>query len=112
VTIRLRRLREAAALVTRIKNQELGVGRWELGKSVAEGQALRNAIHVGWVHTGQTAQGTAAFGTLGLRQVTAARARAQDFSASRNLKTLGHGLLGFDAFGTSHKIFIAKERRL
>jgi hypothetical protein len=44
--------------------------------------------------------------------MAAAGAGAQDFSASGNLKTLGHGLFGLDAFGTSHKIFIAKEREI
>jgi hypothetical protein len=44
--------------------------------------------------------------------VAPARAGAQDFSASRNLETFGHGLSGFNAFGASHKISIAKEGRL
>jgi hypothetical protein len=79
---------------------------------VAKGQILRDTISVGGIHTGQAAQGTAALGIFGLRQMAPARAGTQDFSASRNLETLGHGLSGLDAFGSSHKIFIAKERRL
>jgi hypothetical protein len=79
---------------------------------------LGDAIDIGRIHAGQTPQGTAAFGIFGLRQVAPAGAGTQDFSAGRNLETLGHGLLGLDAFGTSHKlvkclkIFIAKERAL
>jgi hypothetical protein len=70
---------------------------------MAERQALGDAIHVGGIHRGGAAQGTAAFGSLALGQVAAAGAGVQDFSAGGNLKTLGHGLFGFDAFGTSHK---------
>jgi hypothetical protein len=36
---------------------------------------------------------------------------AQDFSASRNLETLGCGLFGFNAFGTSHKSTAFKKER-
>jgi hypothetical protein len=80
---------------------------------VAERQALRDAINVGGIHRGGAAQGTAAFRSFGLRQVAATGAGAQDFSASRNLKTLGHGLSGLDAFGTSHKSkSIAKEHEI
>jgi hypothetical protein len=85
---------------------------------VAEGQTLSDAVDIGRIHAGQTPQRTAAFGIFGLRQVAPAGAGTHDFSAGRNLEAFGHGLLGFDAFGTSHKlvkslkIFIAKERAL
>jgi hypothetical protein len=79
---------------------------------MAKRQILRDAISVGGIHTGQAAQVAAALGVFALGQVAPARTGAQDFSASRNLETLGHGLSGFDAFGSSHKIFFAKERRL
>jgi hypothetical protein len=79
---------------------------------VAERQVLGDAIHVGRIHAGQAAQGTPAFGPHALGQVPPAGAGAQHFSAGRNLETFGHGLLGLDAFGSSHKIFIAKERKL
>jgi hypothetical protein len=79
---------------------------------MAEGQILRDTISVGGIHTGQAAQGATALGIFGLRQMAPARAGAQDFSASRNLETFGHGLSGLNAFGSSHKIFIAKERKL
>ena len=71
---------------------------------MAERQILRDAVGIRGIHTGQTAQRAAAFGIFGLRQMAPARAGAQDFSAGRNLETLGHGLSGFNAFGTSHKI--------
>ena len=78
---------------------------------MAERQVLGNAVHVGDVHTSQTAQGTATLGVLGLRQVPATGAGAHDFAARGNLKTLGHGFFGLDAFGTSHNSkSIAKER--
>ena len=70
---------------------------------VAERQALQDPIHVGRMHPGRPAQAAPALRTLGLKQVALARARAQDLSAGRNLKTFGHGLLGFDTFRTSHK---------
>jgi hypothetical protein len=72
--------------------------------SMAERQTLGDAIGIGRIHAGQTPQRTAAFGGFGLRQVAPAGARTQDLSAGRNLETFGHGLFGFDAFGTSHKI--------
>jgi hypothetical protein len=56
----------------------------------------------------------AALGVFGLRQMAFARAGAQNFSASRDLEPLGHGLLRFNAFGTSHKSIssIQKERAI
>jgi len=55
------------------------------------------------MHSSRATQRAAALGVLGLQQVTFSSARAQDFSAGRNLEPLGHGLLGFDTFGSSHK---------
>jgi hypothetical protein len=79
---------------------------------VAERQILRDAINVGGIHRGQAAQVAATLGVFTLGQVAPARAGAENFSASRDLKTFGHGLSGFDAFGSSHKIFVTKEREL
>jgi hypothetical protein len=79
---------------------------------MAEGQILRDTISVGGIYTGQAAQGAAALGGFALGQVAPARTGAQDFPAGRNLETLGHGLSGFNAFGSSHKISIAKELKL
>jgi hypothetical protein len=70
---------------------------------MAKGQILRDAVSISGIHTGQTAQRAAAFGIFGLCQMAPARAGAQDLSAGRNFEALGHGLSGFNAFGTSHK---------
>jgi hypothetical protein len=61
------------------------------------------------MHRGGAAEIAAAFRTLGLRQVAFAGTRAQNLSARRDLKTFGHGLFGFDAFGTSHKFSFEKS---
>lgn len=55
-----------------------------------------------------------AFGVFGLGQMAFAGAGAQDFAAGGDFKPLGHGLLRFDAFGTSHKSnsSIQKERAI
>jgi hypothetical protein len=77
-------------------------GEWS-GASVAEHQALLDAIHIGRVDRGGAAKVAAAFGALGLAQVPPAGTGAHDFPAGRDLKTLGRGLLRFDTFWTSHK---------
>jgi hypothetical protein len=70
---------------------------------VAEHHALLDAIFVGRVHRGSAAEVAASFGTLSRAQVPPAGAGAHDFPAGRYFKTLGRGLLGSDAFWTSHK---------
>jgi hypothetical protein len=72
---------------------------------------LRDAVSIGRINDHSTAETTAAFGTLGLGQVSPTGAGTQDFSASRNFKTFGHGLSRFDAFGTSHKSNPSKRAR-
>jgi hypothetical protein len=81
--------------------------------SMAEWQALRNAVFVGRMHRAHTAQVSAPLGALGLAQVPPAGAGAQHFAASRNLEPLGRGLLRFNAFWTSHKSihFLSKRAR-
>ncbi len=81
---------------------------------MAEGQALGDAILVGEVDGAGAAQAAAAFGALGLAQVAPAGAGAQHFAAGGDLEPLGHGLLGLDAFRTSHKslAFFQKERAI
>jgi hypothetical protein len=79
---------------------------------VAERQVLRDAIRIRGIDRGCATETAAVFGSFALGQVAATRAGAQNLSARLNLKTLGHGLSGLDAFGTSHKIFIAKEREI
>jgi hypothetical protein len=70
---------------------------------VAERQVLRDAIDVRLVNGGCATEIAAALGVFGLRQMAFARACAQNFSASRNLEPLGHGLFRFNTFRTSHK---------
>lgn len=78
---------------------------------MTERQILRDAIGVGGIHDGGFAEAAQAMGVFGLRQMPATGAMAQDFSGGGDLEPFGHGFLGFDAFGTSHKIYsIAKER--
>ena len=49
------------------------------------------------------AESATTLGTLGLTEVTATGAGAQDFAARCDLEALGNRFLCFDAFGTSHK---------
>jgi hypothetical protein len=70
---------------------------------VAEREILGDAIDVGFMDRGRSAQIAAALGAFGLRQMAFAGACAHDFSAGRNFEPLGHGLLRFNTFGTSHK---------
>ena len=70
---------------------------------MAEGHALGNPILIRGMDHARATQVTTALGILGLTQVPPAGARAQHFAAGRDLKPLGHGLLGLDAFWTSHK---------
>jgi hypothetical protein len=80
---------------------------------VAERQTLLDAIFVRRVNAGQTAQVAAALGIFRLRQMAAASAGTQDFSGRRDFESLGRGLLGFDAFGTSHnQLSFEKERAI
>jgi len=80
---------------------------------MAERQALFDAILVGGVNEFRAPQTAAALGTLGLAEVTATGLTPQDLAASGDLEPLGHRLLRFDTFGTSHKFsFLAKERAI
>ena len=71
--------------------------------SAAEHQVLLNTILVGRVDRGRAAETPSALGILGLAQVPPAGARAHNFPAGGYLEPLGHGLLGLNAFWTSHK---------
>ena len=83
-------------------------------RSAGEGQILLDAILVRFVNGGGAAQTTFALGVFGGGQVAFAGAGAQDFSAGGDFEPLGHGLLRFNAFGTSHKSnsSIQKERAI
>ncbi len=77
---------------------------------MAEGQARGDPILVGFVHEGGSAKATAALGTLGLEQVTAARATAEHLARGGDFEPLGHGLLRFDTFRASHKSYSLRKR--
>jgi hypothetical protein len=78
---------------------------------VAERQILQDAISVGRMNEGSLAEMAAALGTFSLCQVAEASAAVENLAGAGDLEPLGHGLLRFDAFGSSHKfISIAKER--
>jgi hypothetical protein len=70
--------------------------------SAMKRQVLLDAVSVGRIDSGGTAQGAAALGVFGLHQVPPAGARAQYFSARRDLEALGYRFPGLDAFWTSH----------
>src|SRR5882757_5943968 len=78
-----------------------------LGGSVAERQVLGDAIRVRVVHDSGLAESAAAFGVFALGQMAQTRATAQDFAGAGDFEPFGHGLLRFDAFGTSHKFIIS-----
>ena len=81
-------------------------------KSMAERQVLRDAIHVRGMDRGRATEIAAALGVFGLRQMAFTGACTQDFSAGGDFKSLGHGLLRFNTFWTSHKSeFLSKRAR-
>ena len=81
-------------------------------RSAGEREVLFDAIFVGFINQGGTAQAATALGVFGLRQMALAGAGAQNFAAGGDFEPLGRGLLRFNAFGTSHKSnsSIQKER--
>jgi hypothetical protein len=83
---------------------QLKVEGWGLmEKSVAERQVLRDAVGIGRVNDHSTAKMAVALGVFALRQVAVAGVAAQNFAGAGDFEPLGHGLLRFDAFGSSHK---------
>jgi hypothetical protein len=77
---------------------------------VTERQILQDAISVCRINHGAFAETAAALGVFALQQVALASVTAQDFAGAGNLEPLGHGLLRFDAFGTSHKFLFNYKR--
>ncbi len=77
---------------------------------MAPREVLLDAICVGGMDEGGTAQTTAALGALGLTEVPAASLTAQDFAGGGYFEPLGHGFFRFDAFGTSHKFSLLSKR--
>ena len=103
--VRIRRLREAGALVTRIKRDGLIL--------MAERKILCDAIGIGVVHLLGGAKTAAAFGVFGREQMAFAGAGAHDFAGAGDLEPFRDRLLRFDTFGASHKFkFVTKEREL
>jgi hypothetical protein len=74
-----------------------------MDRSVAERQALRDAVEIGAIHDARLAQATAALGVLGLGKVAAASRKADGFAGGGDLKPLGYGFLGLNTFWASHK---------
>jgi hypothetical protein len=70
---------------------------------MAEGQVLRDAVGISRVNDHRAAKMAVALGVFALRQVPVARVMAQNFAGPGDFEPLGHGLLRFDAFGSSHK---------
>jgi hypothetical protein len=70
--------------------------------AMTERQILLNAISVGGINHYSRAEGTPSFGTFGRQQMAFAGAHAHDFARGGDFEPLGHGLLCFDAFRTSH----------
>ena len=78
---------------------------------MAERHALGDAINIRGIHRGGLAETAQALGVLGLGQMAAAGAMAQDFAGGGDLEPLGRGFLGLDAFWTSHKSIYSKKER-
>ncbi len=70
---------------------------------MAEGHGAEDTMGVGRVHDDGFAKGAEALGVLGLGQVAAAGAGALDFAGGGDFEPLGHGLVRFCAFRTTHK---------
>jgi hypothetical protein len=72
--------------------------------SVAEGEALRDAIGICGIHDGGFAQAAATLRAFALEQVPATGSHAHNLAGTCNLEPFGHGLFRFDAFGTTHNL--------
>jgi hypothetical protein len=72
-------------------------------KSVAERQVLCDAVGISRVNDHRAAEMAVALGVFALRQVPVAGVMAQNFARAGYFEPLGHGLLRFDAFRSSHK---------
>jgi hypothetical protein len=70
---------------------------------MAEGQVLCDAVGISRVNDHRSAEMAVALGVFALRQMPVAGVMAQDFAGPGDFKPLGHGLLRFNAFGSSHK---------
>ncbi len=77
---------------------------------MAERKVLRDAISVGGIDHHSLAEGSATFGVLGLKQVTPAGLRTEDFAARADSEPLGHGFPRFDTFGSTHSFRLSLKR--
>ena len=59
------------------------------------------------IHDRALAETAAALGVFALQQMALAGVAAHDFTGAGDFESFGHGLLRFDAFGTSHKFIIS-----
>src|SRR5258705_13968567 len=98
--MRVRRLREAGALVTLIVVKFLGNTGKQADLLVAEGKILFNPVFVGGMDCSGSPQGAAALWIFGLQQVAFAGTGTQHFAARGNLEPLGYRLLCLNAFWT------------
>ena len=107
--ILVRRLREAAALVTRM-DQWMANGLKLKKSSMAERQILQDAIRVGFINDSSFAKPAAALRAFAGEQVASAGVRAQHLAGRRDFEAFGHGFFGFDAFGSSHRFNFCSKR--
>jgi hypothetical protein len=78
--------------------------------AMAERQVLLDTIFVSGMHRGGATEIAPALGVLALGQVAFAGAGTQNFAGGGDLKPLGGGLFGFDAFGATHKLNLSQKR--
>ena len=98
--IRLRRFQDAGAFVTLI-NPYQSIS----GELVTERKALCDAISICDVHHRGLAERAPTLRAFALAKVATTSPAPQHLTTGCDFKSFGHGLLGFDAFRTSH-IFI------
>jgi hypothetical protein len=77
--------------------------------AMAEGHGPENAMGVGRVHDDGLAERAEALGVFGLGQMAASGAGALDFAGGGDLEPLGHGLIRFGAFWTTHKSILSQK---
>jgi hypothetical protein len=107
--MRLRRLREAGELVTRMVDKSLNQ-LYERTRSMAEREVLLDAVFVCGMDEFRASEAAAALGALALAEVPSARLAAQDLAGTSDFEPLSYRFLRFDAFGTSHKFRFFRKR--
>src|SRR5688572_20996539 len=97
--VRMRRLREAGELVTRITQNLTG-----------ERKVLLDAILVRGIHDHGATHGAAPLRAFALQQVALARPRAQHLATGGYFEPLGDRFLGLNAFWTSHRLELSLSK--